>query len=338
MLVIPLILAAGSLPTFVFGAPVPLTASSRSALTDASTRSLVERAGDAYRTYGGFGTVANGWPDYNAWVSNFDEMFNNNRGVMRGSCSQFGVPNNSEAETNDIYAAIKQVAGETGLDARFILATMMQESNGCVRAPTTNWGVRNPGLMQDHNGAATCNENGVQNPCPRNTIIQMIRDGAAGTPYGDGLKQLVAKTGASDVSKYYKAARMYNSGSIAAGGNLGQGGATHCYASDIANRLTGWVTVPRTCNEATIGGMTGTGSAGNGNTGNTGGGATSPTGPRAPGASGACTQWYTVQSGDQCGIIQQRFGISMQQLMAWNTGLSGDCSNLWLGYSYCVRA
>lgn len=68
------ILAAGSLPTFVLGAPVPLTASSRSALTDASTRSLVERAGDAYKTYGGFGTVANGWPDVNQWVSNFDEM------------------------------------------------------------------------------------------------------------------------------------------------------------------------------------------------------------------------------------------------------------------------
>ena len=55
-------------------------------------------------------------------------------------------------------------ADATGVDHRFILAVIMQESGGCVRAPTTNYGVRNPGLMQDHNGSGTCNENGnVQN-------------------------------------------------------------------------------------------------------------------------------------------------------------------------------
>lgn len=44
----------------------------------------------------------------------------------------------------------------------------MQESGGCVRAPTTNWGVRNPGLMQDHNGVGTRNDNNeVQNSLPR---------------------------------------------------------------------------------------------------------------------------------------------------------------------------
>lgn len=322
MLFLPLILAAGSLPTFVLGAPLP------------APQSLAKRAGDVYVTYGGFGTVANGWPDMSAWVGNYDTMFNANRNVMRGSCSQFGVPNNSDAETNDIYNAIRQVSGETGLDTRYILAVMMQESNGCVRAPTTNWGVRNPGLMQDHNGAATCNENGVRNPCPSNIIVQMIRDGAAGTAYGDGLRQLVAKTGATDVSKYYKAARMYNSGSIAASGNLGQGGATHCYASDIANRLTGWVYVARTCDEATIGSMTGTGGTAPG--GNTGAGTTSPTGPRWSGASAQCKLWYTVQSGDGCGVIQSKFGITMQQLTSWNVGLNNACTNLWLGYSYCV--
>lgn len=257
--------------------------------------------------------------------------------MIGGSCAQFGVPNNSDAETDDIFNGVNQASNETGLDARFILAVLMQESNGCVRTPTTNWGVRNPGLMQDHNGAATCNENGVQNPCPRDTIVQMIRDGAAGTPSGDGLTQCVAKTGASDVSKYYKAARMYNSGSIDSSGNLGLGGSTHCYASDIANRLTGWVTAPRTCNEGTIGSMTGS-SGGSGLNGNNGTGTALPTGPRAPGASASCSQWYTVQSGDYCGVIQQKVGISMAQLMSWNTELNAACTNLWLGYSYCVRA
>ena len=280
---------------------------------------------------------------------------------MQSSCPQWSVPNDSASEINDIYNGIETVASETGIDARFILAIMMQESNGCVRAPTTNWGVRNPGLMQDHNGAATCNENGVQNPCPSSTITQMIRDGAAGTSSGDGLKQCLAESGATDVSMYYKAARIYNSGSIAAGGNLGAGIATHCYASDIANRLTGWISAPHTCSEATIGSMTGTTPyGGNGNTGtpvttgtpvatgtpvttggNTGGntgGDPSPSAQKAPGASASCKGWYTVQSGDYCSLVEQKFGITMAQLMSWNTALSSDCSNLWLGYSYCVSA
>ena len=90
----------------------------------------------------------------------------------------------------------------------------------------------------------------------------MIKDGATGTAAGDGLKQTLSESHATDVSmcvlrldpldlliceltnimsRYYKAARIYNSGSIAASGKLEDGIATHCYASDIANRLTGWV-------------------------------------------------------------------------------------------------
>lgn len=255
---------------------------------------------------------------------------------MTRSCSQWGVPNNSDQEIGHIYNAIKQVSGETGIDPRYILAVMMQESNGCVRAPTTNWGVRNPGLMQGHNGAATCNENGVQNPCPPNTITQMIRDGAAGTAFGDGLRQLLGKSGASDDSKYYKAARMYNSGSIAGSGDLGDGIATHCYASDIANRLTGWVTAPHGCcldrgcaNAPAPAPVPAPVPNPESN---------APSGPRAPGASAQCSQWYTVQGGDHCGVLQQKFGISFDQLRRWNTGLDGSCSNMWLGYSYCVRA
>ncbi|OCL09298.1 carbohydrate-binding module family 50 protein [Glonium stellatum] len=353
MLVIPLILAAGSLSTLVFGAPVPSTHSSRN--TAASIHSLVERSADSYTVYGGNGDVSEGWPSQSSWVSSFDTLFNNNKAIMQSSCSQWNVPNDSASEINDIYNGIKTVASETGIDARFILAIMMQESNGCVRAPTTNWGVRNPGLMQDHNGAATCNENGVQNPCPTSTITQMIRDGAAGTSSGDGLKQCLAQAGTTDVSMYYKAARIYNSGSIVAGGNLGGGVATHCYASDVANRLTGWVFATHSCSEASIGSMTGTtASGGNDNTGTpsstttttTGGnaspantvGSASPSAQKAPGASASCKGWYTVQSGDYCAIVEQKFGITMAQLMGWNTQLSGDCSNLWLGYSYCVSA
>jgi hypothetical protein len=145
----------------------------------------------------------------------------------------------------------------------------MQESHGCVRAPTTYGGVRNPGLMQDHNGEATCNDNGyVQNPCPSATIYKMISEGTAGTTSGDGLANCLNKAGRSDVAAFYRAARIYNSGSISSTGQLQNGIATHCYASDIAkyvienggsfvltlllillcSRLTGWVNAPSQCN------------------------------------------------------------------------------------------
>ena len=144
------------------------------------------------------------------------------------------------------------MAASTSVDNRFILAVILQESGGCVRVPTTYGSVPNPGLMQDHDGSATCWSNGasgvvVQNPCPASTITQMIQEGTSGTASGDGLSQCLSEAGTSDVSAFYRAARIYNSGSIAPSGDLGQGVATHCYASDIANRLTGWVQAPHTC-------------------------------------------------------------------------------------------
>ena len=69
------------------------------------------------------------------------------------------------------------------VDNRFVLAIIMQESGGCVRAPTSNFGVRNPGLMQDHDGQGTCNPvpnhpEKALNPCPQSQINQMIKDGS----------------------------------------------------------------------------------------------------------------------------------------------------------------
>lgn len=207
----------------------------------------VEPGKDAYNFYSGDGTTSAGWPAKSAWIS-FEDMFNNNKVEMFSSCDQFSESDDSGPEVGAIYNALQQVAMETEVDHRFILAVVMQESGGCVRAPTTNYGVRNPGLMQDHDGAATCNDNGdVQNPCPTSTITQMIRDGSAGTASGDGLAQCINESGASDVSAFYKAARIYNAGSLASNGDLGAPGATRCYSSDIANRLTGWVQAAHGC-------------------------------------------------------------------------------------------
>ncbi|KAF2002356.1 hypothetical protein P154DRAFT_409050, partial [Amniculicola lignicola CBS 123094] len=187
---------------------------------------------------------ATGWPQESQWKS-FEELWNINLPTLKNGCGDWGAAN-SDSEIKAIKAGLQTASQQSGVKIEFIFTVMMQESRGCVRAPTTNYGVRNPGLMQSHNGAATCNEGGVQNPCPDQTITDMILQGAGiGTDFG--LKHTIAQSGASGVDKYYKGARIYNSGSLAASGNLGDGIATHCYASDIANRLLGWATSSHLC-------------------------------------------------------------------------------------------
>lgn len=105
--------------------------------------------------------------------------------------------------------------------------------------------------MQCHNGDGTCNSDytgQVQNPCPEDIITQIIREGTAGTNSGDGLALCINLSNSGSVTGFCKAARIYNSGSIDPSGDLCQGIAAMCYASDIANRLTGWVIAPRSCN------------------------------------------------------------------------------------------
>ncbi|KAL9043819.1 MAG: hypothetical protein Q9214_003007 [Letrouitia sp. 1 TL-2023] len=203
-----------------------------------TVNTLIPRATTSYTQYTGDGTTAAGWPDQSAW-SSFEDLWSANAPLML--CSQFSQPDNSPSETDSVKSAISSVSASTGVDNRFILAVIMQESSGCVRAPTTNGGVRNPGLMQDHDGKGTCNDAGVvQNPCPDDEIELMIQEGTGGTDAGDGLQQCLSQAASDDVSRFYKAARIYNSGSIDPSGDLGAGGATHCYASDIANRLLGY--------------------------------------------------------------------------------------------------
>ena len=96
---------------------------------------------------------------------------------MTESCSQFTVPNDLQEEISSVYTAVQQISAQTGVDQRFILAIIMQESGGCVRVPTTNWGVRNPGIMQSHNGQGTCNEDSVSTPCTQEQVTLMVNDG-----------------------------------------------------------------------------------------------------------------------------------------------------------------
>lgn len=287
-----------------------------------------KRSADIYQTYTGNGDSPP-WPSMDSWVSTFDTMFTNNIAIMNTSCTQWGAPNNSPQETQDIQNGVQQIANETNVDSRFILAIMLQESLGCVRAPTTNGGVTNPGLMQSHDGSGSCNNNeNIQTPCPDDEIIQMIHDGVAGTSSGNGLVQCLAQAGTSDVSKYYKAARIYNSGSIAASGDLGTGVATHCYASDIANRLTGWVLAEHTC---TLDSQ----SSSTASVPSTAANIISSYG-LGPGASTNCSTYYTVEAGDTCDSVAEKFNMTFLQLQALNPSINAQCSNLWLGYDYCI--
>ncbi|KAJ5714909.1 uncharacterized protein N7483_012090 [Penicillium malachiteum] len=256
MFILPFLLAAGSLP-LISGAPIA-SFHYKSAHAKSSP-SITKRSTDVYQSvFGGVGTIPNGWPSIDEWSITFDDLFESNKAVMSDSCSQWDVANNSDDEIADIKTAIEAVAESSGVDARFILAIVMQESNGCVRVQTTDNGVTNPGLMQSHDGTGSCNTDGdVQDPCPYSEIHQMIVDGVEGTSSGDGLKTLITQEGGSSTAlSHYKAARCYNSGSVASDGNLGQGDATHCYVSDITNRILGWSSGTSDCDEDTIGDLT----------------------------------------------------------------------------------
>ena len=197
-----------------------------------------------YKMFNGDGSPSAGWPSQDSWVD-FDTAFESSSVNMKASCAQWNAANDSPQEISDIKSAIQSVASSSGVDERFILAIMMQESNGCVRVPTTDNGVTNPGLMQSHDGAGTCNSGSPVSPCPASEITQMIHDGVEGTSSGDGLKQTMAQCPSSGAQAYYGAAVIYNSGNLPS--NLDDNTATPCYASDIANRLMGWFSGTSSC-------------------------------------------------------------------------------------------
>jgi hypothetical protein len=92
---------------------------------------------------------------------------------MFDSCDE-GQAQDSGTEVGDIYNAIQQVAVEASLDHRFILGIIMQESGGCVRVQTTNYGFNNPGLMQSFEGTHSCNIKGkTTNPCPQSEVCNL---------------------------------------------------------------------------------------------------------------------------------------------------------------------
>lgn len=244
--------AAAVTPAAAAAAPAANSGSQQSQSSSQSSSSKSSGLGGAYKVYSGDGSTGAGWPSEDQWAD-FETMFSANKDNMDNSCRNiFSQQPNTPEETQEMHDAILSTASSSGIDSRFILAVVLQESGGCVRAPTTVGSVRNPGLMQTYNGQGTCNDAGnVQYPCPSSEISQMINDGTTGTGSGStSLQSALQRASGDGASKYYRAARIYNSGSIDASGSLQAGGATLCYSSDIANRLSGWVqssSTPSSC-------------------------------------------------------------------------------------------
>ncbi|KAF2170466.1 hypothetical protein M409DRAFT_19287 [Zasmidium cellare ATCC 36951] len=200
------------------------------------TRDGIGAGTDAYKYYQG---TASNFPNHTLWIS-FEDMWNNNVNNIQQSCGwlKYGA-DDSDKEIQDIYNAIQDRANASLVDHRLILALVLQESHGCVRVPhTTSYGgVKNTGLMQAHDGHEYNSRHMDK------SIRYMVQDGTQGTKKGDGLVQVLNMYG-----NPYSAARAYNSGLIPKSGDLSEsGGATACYVSDVANRLTGWVNAKSTC-------------------------------------------------------------------------------------------
>lgn len=201
--------------------------------------------GSHYTQFNGDGSPQDGWPTMSDWIS-FDDLFTAYEPIMGQTCtSAFGVPNTPASALPVLQAALLSESQAAGIPPEFALAIMMQESLGCVFVDTTNNGVINPGLFQDHDGNATCYQ---QPTCPPAEIQAMVQQGVSGTSSGAGLQQCATQAPGTGAQRYYQAARIYNSGSLPTDGNLGDAlGSTSCYASDIANRLIGWTSGVSQC-------------------------------------------------------------------------------------------
>ncbi|CAG7962411.1 unnamed protein product [Penicillium salamii] len=50
-----------------------------------------------------------------------------------------------------------------------------------------------------------------------------------------------------------------------------------------------------------------------------------------------CQKFFTIESGDDCSTMETEFGVTLAQLFEWNPSIGKTCTNLWLGYAYCVE-
>ncbi|KAJ4396494.1 hypothetical protein N0V93_000713 [Gnomoniopsis smithogilvyi] len=164
------------------------------------------------------------FPRSSEWMS-FVELFACNTPSMRAT-------GDSEQDIENIYAAILQVASNTGIDNRVILAIIMQESHGQVNVKNAGDGQNTPGLMQ----AQGCPNHAGEAVVSREAVLEMVQCGSDHFKNVDG-------GASSDEDIIYTALRSYNSGvnGVNRDDLSNSGSGTNSYVSDVANRLMGWV-------------------------------------------------------------------------------------------------
>lgn len=116
--------------------------------------------GGDYVQYSG---SASNFPSQDQWAS-YSHLWQSNSRLMKF--------HDSDEEVALMKKAVETVATESGVDVRAIPCIIVQESGGNVRVGSTENGVRNPGLMQSHNGVSFDANN------PEGSILQMVRDGS----------------------------------------------------------------------------------------------------------------------------------------------------------------
>lgn len=219
---------APTTPVAPVSTPVPTT----SAAPAPTSSAPATPSGGGNTTPGQFQNYAgpeSSFPLPDKWLS-YDALWDLNKAV----CNMAGNDGKGDLINTDIQAA----GHKYGVDARIVLAIVLQESTCQLSAVTTNGGVSNPGLMQSHDGVGYDGTDA--------SIMQMMDDGTGGTLRlgptlgGDGLMQLIKQYGT------FAGLRVYNSGPLALNkANLslstynGAPIGTASYCSDVANRLTG---------------------------------------------------------------------------------------------------
>ncbi|KAL2820056.1 hypothetical protein BJX63DRAFT_418597 [Aspergillus granulosus] len=58
--------------------------------------------------------------------------------------------------------------------------------------------------------------------------------------------------------------------------------------------------------------------------------------PTQPNMVNGCTEFYQVESNDECGAIASNYDISLDDFYTWNPDVGEKCNALWLEYYVCV--
>lgn len=144
---------------------------------------------------------------------------------------------------HDIHTALLTVSTESNIDARFLLALLLQETSGRASTPCTGPTPR-CGLLHSPKGS-------LFNPShPYKSILRMLRDGVHGSARrGPGLHDLLIgkpKFAGVEVGDYWSVARAYESGEVREGDLewvrrvSGKGKGERGFVNDVANRVMGW--------------------------------------------------------------------------------------------------